>query len=159
MRCPCTCLLVGSGWGSSDQSLKICSNDSDILACSVVSWAPELSTCSLHSSECKKLKSPARNARPGTLAARSASDFRRVDLTGIVVAGFTCKQMMRRLDLGPRRYAKATASREIMNSNLVELVEVVGLDADGDPSSGDFGVEAAPMGVGGGFSIQYSEVS
>ena len=45
-----------------------------------------------------------------------------------------------------------------MNRNLIELVEVLGLDADGDPSSGGFAMETAPVGVGGSFGIQSSEV-
>ena len=55
--------------------------------------------------------------------------------------------------------AETATRREIMDGDLVELLEVVGLDADGDPASRGFGVEGAPVGVAGGFGIQSSEVS
>ena len=45
-----------------------------------------------------------------------------------------------------------------MNSNLIELFEVLGLDADGNSASGGFGVEGAPVGVAQPFSIQGIEV-
>ena len=45
-----------------------------------------------------------------------------------------------------------------MNSNIVELLEVLGLDADGDPAGGGIGVEGAVVGVTGGLGIQCSKV-